>query len=68
MEIDAESTVEDQKAKLASKMFGWSDGDGSYGLINVTKRFEYSPDDIIKENTSENDVLLIINSNNSSRC
>ena len=68
MEIDPESVAGVQTTKVASKIFGWSGGDDSYTLVNLTKTFEYSPDDIIKENTSENDVLLVINSKNSSGC
>ncbi len=68
MEIDAEGVAGVQTTEVASKIFGWSDGDDSYTLVNLTKSFEYSPDDIIKENTSENDVLLVINSKNSPGC
>ncbi len=66
MEIDADTTAENQVKKIARNFFGWAQTEGSYSLVNLTKNFEYSPDDVLKESTAENDILIIINSNNCS--
>lgn len=64
MEIDGENSFESQMQNMARKLFGADADGGAYVLINLTRDFEYSPNDVIGETTYENDVLLLIKSDN----
>ncbi len=66
MEIDGESSLENQIESMANKIFGVNADRGVYLLINLTRDSEYSATDIIRETTSENDILLLVKSDNDS--
>lgn len=62
MEIDPENAVENQMSDLISKLFGTNTSVAPFVLFNVTRGFEYSPTVTFVDNTLENDLLLLINS------
>lgn len=66
MEIDGDGSLENQMESMTTTIFGAAAACGAYAVINLTRDFEYSPVDIIKETTSENDILLLMRSDNSS--
>ena len=61
VEIDVEQCAGDESKELALKLFYNEKSKCEYSLINLSKGFEYSPEDVIGENTSEDDLLLLIN-------
>ncbi len=67
-EIDPGSSPGNQIPSFVYKLFGENAADGSFVLFNVTRGFEYSSDETFGNNTFENDLLLLVNSNSFPAC
>lgn len=74
LEVDPESCPENQMPNFVYKLFGenapggLSEGSSGFVLFNVTRGFEYSSKEAFGDNTFENDLLLLMNSDNFPAC
>lgn len=68
MEINPESSLENQMSSFVCKLYGENPAVSPFVLFNVTRGFEYCPKETFKENTLENDLLLLVNSHNIPSC